>query len=263
MQPHHRRCRSVLVSVTAWCWVQASKEDVNQAIASKEPHMPSQLSEQCADFVRQCLRKDAASRPTAEELYSHPWLVRFTQGQHVFDCDATRPPAVVAAPRHGPAAPEPPSWCAQDATDLCAASMRDAAEVVHQSAPRPSNCWGARVTREKYAPPLRTGLIATASLESNTSVMSAATMEAAASVSAGVAPRDGAKIRAWHARPEQAEVEAADALRHAEHLESATPCAHPSPAPVPVRQVAGGLVMSLKGSSARGNDLPKRSNTAL
>lgn len=42
----------------------------------KPPTLPdeSQLSELGIDFIRSCLIIDPMKRPTAEELFSHPWI---------------------------------------------------------------------------------------------------------------------------------------------------------------------------------------------
>lgn len=40
------------------------------------PPLPPNLSTDCEDFLRKCFHKDAHSRPTADELLSHRWLVR-------------------------------------------------------------------------------------------------------------------------------------------------------------------------------------------
>ena len=39
------------------------------------PPLPaSGISKQCEDFLRQCFRRDASTRPTARELLKHPWI---------------------------------------------------------------------------------------------------------------------------------------------------------------------------------------------
>jgi serine/threonine protein kinase len=39
------------------------------------PPLPaSAISKQCEDFLRQCFRRDASTRPTARELLKHPWI---------------------------------------------------------------------------------------------------------------------------------------------------------------------------------------------
>ena len=39
------------------------------------PPLPSTgISKQCEDFLRQCFRRDPATRPTARELLNHPWI---------------------------------------------------------------------------------------------------------------------------------------------------------------------------------------------
>lgn len=40
------------------------------------PPLPPNLSTDCEDFLRKCFHKDAHSRPTADELLIHRWLVR-------------------------------------------------------------------------------------------------------------------------------------------------------------------------------------------
>ncbi|KAK9824130.1 hypothetical protein WJX72_008012 [[Myrmecia] bisecta] len=50
-----------------------SIEQTLQEIMQREPDIPSWLSEECQDFISQCLRKDAAQRPTVVQLLKHPW----------------------------------------------------------------------------------------------------------------------------------------------------------------------------------------------
>lgn len=45
-------------------------------IATQHPPLPepNQMSELGIDFIAQCLTLDPAERPTAAELFHHPWL---------------------------------------------------------------------------------------------------------------------------------------------------------------------------------------------
>lgn len=45
-------------------------------IATQHPPLPepNQMSELGIDFIAQCLTLDPAERPTASELFHHPWL---------------------------------------------------------------------------------------------------------------------------------------------------------------------------------------------
>lgn len=38
------------------------------------PPLPDNCSEALQDFFAQCFNKDPAKRPSAEELFEHPWL---------------------------------------------------------------------------------------------------------------------------------------------------------------------------------------------
>ena len=38
------------------------------------PPLPDNLSERLRDFFDQCFNKDPTKRPSAEELFEHPWL---------------------------------------------------------------------------------------------------------------------------------------------------------------------------------------------
>ena len=44
------------------------------ADSNKLPLIPEHLSPLCKDFIIKCLNRDYQSRPTAEELTSHPWI---------------------------------------------------------------------------------------------------------------------------------------------------------------------------------------------
>jgi mitogen-activated protein kinase kinase kinase len=45
-------------------------------IATQHPPLPDpgQMSPEGIDFIQQCLTLDPMKRPTAEELFNHPWL---------------------------------------------------------------------------------------------------------------------------------------------------------------------------------------------
>jgi len=43
-------------------------------VEDTEPPIPETASPLLDDFLRQCLRKDPASRPDAEALFEHQWL---------------------------------------------------------------------------------------------------------------------------------------------------------------------------------------------
>jgi serine/threonine protein kinase len=47
-----------------------------RAVSSQQiPDIPDHLSEQCKDFIRQCLRYNKAERPNVQELLAHPFIV--------------------------------------------------------------------------------------------------------------------------------------------------------------------------------------------
>lgn len=177
---------------------------MNRAIVSKEPHMPSQLPEQCADFIRQCLRKDASLRPNAEQLYNHPWVARFTHGQSVFH-NSLRPAATMAAPAHGPALLRSPDRCIQDVVRDCAASVRLASEAIHQSAfPQAARANVAHFSaaEKRMANAAGPELEESRSLESTMSVASTAAVGTTA-IAAATEPADSSKILAWHMRVDE------------------------------------------------------------
>lgn len=164
--------------------------------------MPSQLSVQCADFVRQCLRKDAATRPSAEELYRHPWVVRFTHGHSVFH-NSPKAATTMPAPAHGPSLPKSPVRCILDVAEQCAASVRLATEAIQESASLEAISGETALAAEKHV----TGaedpdLVAAQSLESTMSVASAVTLHTAANLMVAD-PADSSKILAWHARADE------------------------------------------------------------
>ncbi len=41
---------------------------------NKNPMIPEDLSPDARDFIKKCLTRDYATRPTAKDLQSHPWL---------------------------------------------------------------------------------------------------------------------------------------------------------------------------------------------
>lgn len=56
-------------------------------IATQHPPLPEpgQLSSKGIDFIRQCLTIDGVRRPSASELYEHPWLVEFRDELLAYD----------------------------------------------------------------------------------------------------------------------------------------------------------------------------------
>lgn len=50
-------------------------------VATQHPPLPEpgQLSSMGIDFIRQCLTIDGVKRPTAGELYDHPWILAFRE----------------------------------------------------------------------------------------------------------------------------------------------------------------------------------------
>ncbi|CAK0787082.1 hypothetical protein CVIRNUC_010298 [Coccomyxa viridis] len=51
-----------------------TKEETYGKILDTEVWLPSHLSPEAQDFVRQALRKDPSQRPIAAEMAAHPWL---------------------------------------------------------------------------------------------------------------------------------------------------------------------------------------------
>jgi len=43
--------------------------------SDKMPDMPTNASALAMDFILKCLNRDKDKRPSAEDLYKHPWLV--------------------------------------------------------------------------------------------------------------------------------------------------------------------------------------------
>lgn len=41
---------------------------------TKSPPIPGEVSAECQDFIRRCLTREYAERPTAQDLLAHPWL---------------------------------------------------------------------------------------------------------------------------------------------------------------------------------------------
>ncbi|KAG8954159.1 Suppressor of Sensor Kinase (SLN1) [Tulasnella sp. 424] len=58
-------------------------------IATQHPPLPEpgQLSSMGIDFIRQCLSIDGMKRPTAVELYEHPWMIDFREELRSFEED--------------------------------------------------------------------------------------------------------------------------------------------------------------------------------
>lgn len=58
-------------------------------IATQHPPLPEpgQLSSMGIDFIRQCLTIDGMKRPTAVELYEHPWMIDFREELRSFEED--------------------------------------------------------------------------------------------------------------------------------------------------------------------------------
>ena len=51
------------------------------AILGKEPQYKEEVfqycTEDCIDFIKQCLTKDPDQRPSVDELLRHPWLAQY------------------------------------------------------------------------------------------------------------------------------------------------------------------------------------------
>ncbi len=66
-------------------------------VATQHPPLPdrNELSELGIEFIRQCLTIDAMTRPSAEELMGHRWIVQFMETLRSYEEDemATSPPA--------------------------------------------------------------------------------------------------------------------------------------------------------------------------
>ncbi len=56
-------------------------------VATQHPPLPEpgQLSSMGIDFIRQCLTIDGMKRPTAAELYDHPWILDFREELAAYD----------------------------------------------------------------------------------------------------------------------------------------------------------------------------------
>lgn len=55
------------------------------AILGKEPQFKEEVfqycSEDCIDFIKQCLIKDAELRPSIHDILKHPWLNQFEESE--------------------------------------------------------------------------------------------------------------------------------------------------------------------------------------
>ena len=71
----------VLTGYTAFSFACKNSMRLYTAILHKEPQFKEEVfqycSEECIDFIKQCLIKDQDLRPSVEELLRHPWLANF------------------------------------------------------------------------------------------------------------------------------------------------------------------------------------------
>lgn len=71
----------VLTGYTAFSFACKSSLRLYNAILLKEPQFKEEVfqycTEDCIDFIKQCLIKDQDARPTVHDLLAHPWLNRF------------------------------------------------------------------------------------------------------------------------------------------------------------------------------------------
>jgi len=58
-------------------------------VATQHPPLPEpgQLSSMGIDFIRQCLTIDGTKRPSAVELYDHPWILDFRDELALYEQD--------------------------------------------------------------------------------------------------------------------------------------------------------------------------------
>jgi len=73
----------VLTGYTAFSFACKSSLRLYNAILHKEPQFKEEVfqycTEECIDFIKQCLIKDQDLRPSVEDLLHHPWLNQFDE----------------------------------------------------------------------------------------------------------------------------------------------------------------------------------------
>ena len=75
----------VLTGSTAFSFACKSSRRPYMAILGKEPQFKEEVfqycTEDCIDFIKQCLIKDADMRPSVHDLLRHPWLNLYNESQ--------------------------------------------------------------------------------------------------------------------------------------------------------------------------------------
>lgn len=68
----------VLTGYTAFSFACKSSQRLYAAILRKEPQFKEEVfqycTEDCIDFIKQCLIKEPEYRPTVNDLLRHPWI---------------------------------------------------------------------------------------------------------------------------------------------------------------------------------------------
>ncbi len=61
--------------------------------------IPTTISEEAKDFIRQCVRMEPKDRPTTKQLLSHPWLREALKQRHAQEATASASPSAVEPPQ--------------------------------------------------------------------------------------------------------------------------------------------------------------------
>ncbi|PSC71935.1 aurora other [Micractinium conductrix] len=118
-----------------------SKDGTYTRILKLEPFLPTNLSDEARDFIRQALQKDPSKRPTVQALLRHPWLRAYQRPKSmmVLEGSSAKEPAVAANDKQPPAADQQPETAGGELVPAReAASAAAAAAAVSAGAARSS-----------------------------------------------------------------------------------------------------------------------------